>query len=137
MAQVNRLVGSLGAVKIAGTIFAKCRSWEFRPRGEVIKARAAGDPVMVNVPGWLDFELVAEFIVPEAEPYPSQFAALNTSVAFQLMLHAADATATGFIGGEGIITETPATLRYDDVVTFGVTIVPNGNVPTYDLSPLT
>lgn len=140
MASVLRLVGKDAAVKIGGSAFAKCRRWEIRPRVEFAKARAAGDGTMVNVPLWGDFEVTASFITDAAEPYPTtHFSSMSsfTAVTFILQLHSSDTSTTGFIAGSGFISETPVTTPHDDVVEFGLTIIPDGNALTYDGTPAT
>ena len=64
-------------------------------------------------------------ILDDAPPYTSHMADVGLPIAFAGQILSTDAV--GLVSGTGYISEHPVRVPHDDVVTMGVTVIPDGN----------
>lgn len=135
MSAVTRLKGDVAAVKLAGSVYAKCREWEFDPSYSFADGTAAGDAMVANQPLRADYLFRATFVLDATAPYLEHIATMGASIAWVAQLNSAHAN--GYFAATGYVRNHPVRVNYEDVVEITIEIIPDGSAVAIDTSPAT
>jgi hypothetical protein len=124
-------------ILIDGTAISVSTGWSVEDQDVNVETTAAGDAVVDRESLRGDFTMEWNARVEAVSPYVLPYTVRGTRVAFVCEVIAADAGATGLVGGTGLCTMFRIESAFDQPMGTSGRIQAAGTALTYDMTPAT